>query len=114
LSRGALNAGLAWILGGRAVDGFGQNPSSSFLGFVLSRAFLFYRSPGDLRANAGTSRKVPFNFYNLANIAPAGLLGREGREGNEADGFYSIGQLGMALSISFISRMVSARATTTF
>ena len=81
---------------------------------LFFEGFSFLSVSGDLRANAGTSRKALFNFYNLANIAPAGLLGREGGEGNEADGFYSIGQLGMALSISFISRMVSARATTTF
>jgi hypothetical protein len=28
---------------------------------------------GDLRANAGIGRKVPFDFYNLTNIYQVGL-----------------------------------------
>ncbi len=42
--RGALNAGRAWIIGGGAVDGFGQS-WFQFSGVVLRGPFLFYRSP---------------------------------------------------------------------
>ena len=46
--------------------------SSSFLGFVLRRAFLFLSVSSDLRTNAGIGRKVPFNFYNSKNISREG------------------------------------------
>jgi hypothetical protein len=65
-------AGQAWILGGRAVDGFEQCLIFQFSGVFASRAFLFSSVSSDLRTNAGIGRKVPFNFYNLINISRAG------------------------------------------
>jgi len=69
---GALNAGRAWILGGRVVDGFGQSFVLQFFLGLCFEGFSFYHL---LRfANkCGYRPENTSNFYNLINISQTGL-----------------------------------------